>query len=67
MGSYKCASIQFAVGYSMREFIYIADQIDKGHVDPKAIVTREIPLAELPAMIEGLRAPNSETKVHVCL
>jgi threonine dehydrogenase-like Zn-dependent dehydrogenase len=67
MGSYKCASIQFAVGYSMREFIYIADQMDKGHVDPKAIVSREIALTELPAMIERLRAPNSETKVHVCL
>jgi L-iditol 2-dehydrogenase len=65
MGSYKCASIQFAVGYSMREFIYIAQQMDKGHVDPKAIVTREIALADLPATMEQLRAPNSETKVHV--
>jgi threonine dehydrogenase-like Zn-dependent dehydrogenase len=67
MGSYKCASIQFAVGYSMREFIYIADQFDQGHVDPHAIVTREIALTELPAMMERLRAPHVETKVHVCL
>jgi L-iditol 2-dehydrogenase len=67
MGSYKCASIQFAVGYSMKEFIYIADQMDKGHVDPKTIITRDIALTELPAMIERLRAPNGETKVHVCL
>lgn len=67
MGSYKCASIQFAVGYSMKEFLYIADQMDKGHTDPKAIISREITLTELPAMIAALRAPNSETKVHVCL
>jgi (R,R)-butanediol dehydrogenase/meso-butanediol dehydrogenase/diacetyl reductase len=67
MASYKCASIQFAVGYSMREFIYIADQMDKGHTDPKAIITCDIALAELPAMIEQLRAPNMETKVHVRL
>jgi L-iditol 2-dehydrogenase len=67
MGSYKCASIQFAVGYSMREFIYIADQMDKGHTDPKAIITRDVGLAGLPAMIEQLRAPNVETKVHVRL
>jgi len=66
MGSYKCASIQFAVGYSMREFIYIADQMDKGHADPKAIITREIALTELPATIERLRAPHTETKVQVC-
>jgi L-iditol 2-dehydrogenase len=67
LGSYKCVSIQFAVGYSMTEFIYIADQMDKGHVDPKAIITREISLAELPAMMSTLRGPNGETKVHVCL
>ena len=65
MASYKCASIQFAVGYSMREFIYIADQMDKGHTGPKAIITRDIALVELPAMIEQLRSPNVETKVHV--
>jgi threonine dehydrogenase-like Zn-dependent dehydrogenase len=67
MGSYKCVSIQFAVGYSMKEFLYIAEQMDKGHADPKAIVTREIDLAGLPAMMQALRGPNDETKVHVCL
>ncbi len=67
MGSYKCVSMQFAVGYSMKEFFYIADQMDKGHADPKAIITREIPLASLPAMIDTLRGPNNETKVHVIL
>ena len=65
MGSYKCISMQFAVGYSMKEFFYIADQMDKGHADPKAIITRDIPLASLPAMIDTLRGPNNETKVHV--
>lgn len=65
MGSYKCVSLQFAVGYSMKEFIYIADQMDKGHADPKGIITRDIPLSELPAMIDLLRGPNNETKVHV--
>jgi threonine dehydrogenase-like Zn-dependent dehydrogenase len=65
MGSYKCVSIQFAVGYSMKEFLYIADQMDKGHCDPKAIVTNDIPLAGLPAMFDVLRGANNETKVHV--
>jgi threonine dehydrogenase-like Zn-dependent dehydrogenase len=67
LGSYKCVSIQFAVGYSMTEFLYIADQMDKGHADPKAIITREIALTELPAMMGTLRGANSETKVHVRL
>lgn len=65
MASYKCASIQFAVGYSMKEFLFIAAQMDKGHCDPKAIISREIALADLPAMLAALRGPHQETKVHV--
>jgi hypothetical protein len=42
IASYKCVSMQFAVGYTMKEFLYIADQMDKGHADPKAIITRDI-------------------------
>jgi threonine dehydrogenase-like Zn-dependent dehydrogenase len=67
IASYKCVSMQFAVGYSMKEFHYIADQMDKGHCDPKAIITNEIPLTELPAMFDTLRGSNNETKVHVRL
>lgn len=55
----------FAVGYSMKEFLYIAGQMDKGHVDPKAIITTEIALADLPTMMDRLRGPNDDTKVHV--
>ena len=67
MASYKCASMQFAVGYSMKEFIYIAEQMDKGHCDPKAIITNDISLDALPAMLDTLRGPHDETKVHVCM
>jgi len=67
MASYKCVSMKFLVGYAMRDFLYIADQLDKGHVDPKAIITNQVPLAKLPATMDLLRGPNSETKVHVCM
>ncbi len=67
IASYKCVSMQFAVGYTMKEFLYIADQMDKGHADPKAIITRDISLEQLPAMIEELRGPNNDTKVQVQL
>ena len=67
VASFKCLSIQFIVGYSMKEFIYVAEQMDKGHVDPKAIITNDIPLVDLPRMMEILRGPNEETKVHVCM
>ena len=65
MGSFKCVTMQFVVGYTMRDFLYIADQMDKGHTDPKAIITSDITLAELPAMFAELRGPNAQTKVHV--
>lgn len=65
VASYKCVSMQFAVGYSMKEFLYIASQMDNGHVDPKTIITSNIVLKELPAMFGTLRGPNAETKVHV--
>lgn len=65
MAAYKCVTMQFLVGYTMRDFLYIADQMDKGHTDPKAIITGEAPLADLPAVFEKLRAPNNETKIHI--
>lgn len=65
MAAYKCVTMQFLVGYTKRDFLYIAAQMDKGHTDPKAIITGEAPLAELPAIFETLRGPNNETKVHI--
>lgn len=67
MGSYKCVTMQFLVGYTMRDFLYIADQMDKGHTDPKAIITNDIVLDALPGMLDQLRGPNNETKVHVSM
>ncbi len=49
----------------MREFLYIADEMDNRHVDPKAIITNEIALPNLPEMMTHLRGDNKETKVHV--
>ena len=65
MAAFKCATMQFIVGYTMQEFLYAAEQMDKGHVDPKTLITSSIPLLELPAMMETLRGSNAETKIHV--
>lgn len=65
LASYKCLSFSFSVGYSMREFAHIADQMDKGHCDPKLTISREVSLADLPGTMEMLRDANDETKVHV--
>jgi L-iditol 2-dehydrogenase len=65
MAAYKCATMQFLVGYTQRDFLYIAGQMDKGHTDPKAIITGEAPLQDLPEVFEKLRGPNNETKIHI--
>jgi threonine dehydrogenase-like Zn-dependent dehydrogenase len=65
LAAYKCVTLQFLVGYTMKDFRYVADQLDKGRADPKAAVTRTVPLLDLPATMDLLRGPNAETKVHV--
>jgi threonine dehydrogenase-like Zn-dependent dehydrogenase len=65
MGSYKCLTMQFLVGYTRRDFLYIAEQMDKGHADPKTIISSEAPLADLPEIFDRLRGPNDETKLHI--
>ncbi len=67
MAAYKCVTIQFTVGYRMEEFTDIANQLDKGHCDPKTIITNAITLTDLPAMMAHLRGANTETKVHVVM
>lgn len=73
LASYKCAAMQFAVGYSMKEFLYIADQLDRDAItgaalpDIKQLITSDIALIDFPQMFNVLRGSNNETKVHVCL
>jgi (R,R)-butanediol dehydrogenase/meso-butanediol dehydrogenase/diacetyl reductase len=65
--AYKGVQLSFPVGYGLREFEYVADQMLAGAIDPKAMVTAVVPLDELPTVFEALRAPNNETKVHVSM
>lgn len=63
--AYKGVNVQFIVGYTMEEFRYIADVLDKGHVDPKVLISSVAALDALPGLFDLLRRPNDETKVHV--
>lgn len=63
--SYKCATLQFLVGYTLGEFEYVANEMDKGHVDPKSIITHSATLDDLPAMMARLRQPSADTKIQI--
>jgi (R,R)-butanediol dehydrogenase/meso-butanediol dehydrogenase/diacetyl reductase len=65
VAGYKGVSLQFPVGYSLKDFRYVADAMDKGHIDPKLLISSVISLDELPTVFDRLRGPNNETKVHV--
>lgn len=67
IGGSKGITLQFPVGYSLKDFQYVADVMDKGHVDPKMLISSVVPFADLPATIERLRGPHEETKVQVSL
>jgi (R,R)-butanediol dehydrogenase/meso-butanediol dehydrogenase/diacetyl reductase len=65
LASSKGVRMFFPGGYGLRDFQYVADTMLSGRIDPKAIITSVISLAELPDVFEALRGPNEETKVQV--
>lgn len=65
LAGFKGVSLLFPVGYSLKDFQYVADVMDAGHVDPKILITSVVPLDDLQATLEYLRGVNEETKVHV--
>jgi (R,R)-butanediol dehydrogenase/meso-butanediol dehydrogenase/diacetyl reductase len=65
LGGFKAATLTFPVGYGLRDFQYVADNMLAGKIDPKAMITSVIPLGDLPKVFENLRGPNNETKVQV--
>jgi (R,R)-butanediol dehydrogenase/meso-butanediol dehydrogenase/diacetyl reductase len=61
----KAITLRFPLAYSFQDFVDVADVMDAGHVDPKVLITSTVSLNDLPAAFEGLRGPNTETKVLV--
>lgn len=65
MAGRKGVTLQFPIGYSLKDFEYVANVMDKGHVDPKMLISKVVSLADIATMFDHLRGPNSETKVHI--
>ena len=59
----KQVRIQGSMVYSVGEFETVADVLDAGRVDPRAMVTDTIGYAELPETFEALRHPTTQCKV----
>jgi len=61
----KEVTIRYTNMYSRREFEIAVDSLDRGHVEPLAMITSAVDLAGAPAAFEELRGPNSQGKVMI--
>jgi 2-desacetyl-2-hydroxyethyl bacteriochlorophyllide A dehydrogenase len=62
---FKQVRIQGSMVYSLKEFETVADVLDSGRVDPRAMVTDTIGYAALPETFEALRKPTTQCKVLI--
>ncbi|MBL6751701.1 MAG: alcohol dehydrogenase catalytic domain-containing protein [Nevskia sp.] len=65
IANFKEISIQFVMGYGRPDWRVVLDLLDSGRVDPRALITDEVSLAQLPAAFEGLRKPSTQIKILV--
>lgn len=63
--TFKQAEVMFSLAYTMREFEYCTDFMHAGAVDPAAMVSKVIPLEEVPAAIKAMQQGTSgEVKIQ---
>jgi 2-desacetyl-2-hydroxyethyl bacteriochlorophyllide A dehydrogenase len=61
----KGLSIEFSMMYEKRHFAYTLRMLAQGRIDPRALITHEIGLDEVPHMMALLAKPNDFGKVLV--
>jgi (R,R)-butanediol dehydrogenase/meso-butanediol dehydrogenase/diacetyl reductase len=62
---WKEVNLQFAMTYSLAEFEHVARVLDRGDVDPRAMITDTIALNALPGVFEAMRHRTHQCKVMV--
>jgi 2-desacetyl-2-hydroxyethyl bacteriochlorophyllide A dehydrogenase len=62
---WKEVKVQFSMTYSIQEFEHVARVLDRGAVEPRAMVTDTVPLESLPDAFEALRLRTHQCKVLV--
>jgi 2-desacetyl-2-hydroxyethyl bacteriochlorophyllide A dehydrogenase len=61
----KDVTIRFTNMYNSRDFEIAVGALDKGHVEPRAMITDVVTLDAAPAAFEGLRGRNNQCKVMI--
>jgi threonine dehydrogenase-like Zn-dependent dehydrogenase len=65
LATFKHATLIFSMAYSMNDFETVADTFDRGHVEPRSMITSTIPLDAVADTIDQLRAGRGDAKVQV--
>lgn len=65
MATFKQVRLVFSMAYSLSEFQLVADTLDRGHLEPRRMVSGPIALEQVPDTIERLRSASSDGKIHV--
>lgn len=65
MAMIKEVTLKFSYVYDRREFEIAVGALDKGHVEPRAMVTDVVSLDEVPRAFESLKAANTQCKIQI--
>lgn len=65
IATFKQVRLIFSMAWTLTEFEHVARTLDRGHVEPRAMLSETIGLDRFPTMIEELRAGSPQTKVQV--
>lgn len=61
----KGVSVEYVIQYAMKHYYHTVDMLAQGRIDPTPMISAEIPLEELPLMMQVLEKPNELCKVLV--
>lgn len=61
----KNISVEYVIQYEMKHFYHTVNMLEQGRIDPTPMISAEISLNELPAMMQTLLKPNELCKVLV--
>ena len=65
LATWKRVTMRFSFAYDLGQFEHCAGMLDRGHVEPRLMVSETVSLDAFPARFESLRGPNGHTKVHL--
>lgn len=63
--TWKRLTVRFSFAYDLGEFGHAADVLDRGHVEPRMMISQTVGLDGFPAIFEAIRNGAGQTKVQL--